>query len=121
MESYVHRRFSIGVLAMFLASTCSDPSAADAGRTACTSAPTRACVLDWALDISREISDDSGWRVHALISIARAQAAAGRSLEAAAASDEAAQVLNATKAEADGRWRATALGRIAAAQARAGL
>lgn len=110
------RRLSIGVLATLLATTCSDPSLADASWTSCAAAPTRGCVLDRALEISRE---SSGWRVNGLIAIAEAQAAAARAPQVAAISDEAARVLSAT--HDDGRWRATALGRLAAAQARVGL
>ena len=112
----MHRRFSIGVLATFLAITRSDPSLADASWISCVAAPTRGCVLDRALEVSRE---SGGWRVSALIAIAEAQAVAASRLQVAAISDEAVEVLSATHEE--GRWRATALGRLAAAQARAGL
>jgi tetratricopeptide (TPR) repeat protein len=112
----MRQHFSVSVLAAFSAIFCSEPLLADPSWTSCAAAPTRGCVLDQALEISRE---SGGWRINALTAIAEAQAAGSQRLHVAAISDEAVQVLDAT--HEDGRRRAVALSRLAAAQARAGL
>jgi tetratricopeptide (TPR) repeat protein len=114
---------SIGLLAIVLASSLIAPSAAqpqnaDAGWAACVTAPNRACMLDEAMVVARIITSDRE-RVDPLLSIAKVQAASGRSAEAEPTIAEAMRVLNV--AGGDARWRANALGAIAAAQAKAGL
>ncbi|XUM23144.1 hypothetical protein ACRAVF_06950 [Bradyrhizobium oligotrophicum S58] len=113
----MHQARLIGLLGLAFASACPAPALAEAAPatawTICTEAPKRACVLDQARHLAQSIA-----RVHALQSVAQAQAKAGLRKQAVATFDLAFRTAQSTT---DGESRASKLISIAKAQAAAGL